>query len=474
LGIDIQYLIGKGEGIDIEFKECKSAINKDVYQTVCAFLNRIGGHILLGVRNDGVVVGVEKSAAYKIKKDFATAINNPQKLNPPFYTNIEEYEIDGETVLYVSVPNSSQVHRLNGRIFDRNEDADIDITDNTVMVAALYARKTNVSIETRLLPHITIVDLDARMIDRVRKMAHNQRSDSEHLWDSLSDLDLLKSANLYGKDPETQTECLNLAGVLLLGNEQLIASVLPQYRTDAILRVKDLDRYDDRDDIRVNLVESYDRLMAFVQKHLNDPFYLEGTQRISIRNKVFREVCSNLLMHREFGSAFPAKLIIENGQVRTENANRPRGYGEIDPKSFSPYAKNPIISKFFHEIGLADELGSGFKNLIKYVPQYAGKEPHFIEKDIFTIVVPIPDEKTNQATVPVSEPVSEPDKETQILEFCKAPRTRAEIQQHLGVSSKGYFLKNHLQPLIQSGRLVMTVPDKPNSRNQKYVAGREK
>ena len=40
--------------------------------------------------------------------------------------------------------------------------------------------------------------------------------------------------------------------------------------------------------------------------------YIEGTQRVSIRNKIFREVCANLLIHKEFSSAYPAKLIIEN------------------------------------------------------------------------------------------------------------------------------------------------------------------
>jgi len=39
--------------------------------------------------------------------------------------------------------------------------------------------------------------------------------------------------------------------------------------------------------ICVNLVESFDRLMAFIEKHLDDPFFLEGTQRVSIRNKMF-------------------------------------------------------------------------------------------------------------------------------------------------------------------------------------------
>ena len=43
-------IIAQGEGVTIEFKECKNAISSDVYPTVCSFLNRFGGHILMGVK----------------------------------------------------------------------------------------------------------------------------------------------------------------------------------------------------------------------------------------------------------------------------------------------------------------------------------------------------------------------------------------------------------------------------------------
>ena len=65
-------------------------------------------------------------------------------------------------------------------------------------------------------------------------------------------------------------------------------------------------------------------------------------------------------------NAFPAKLIIERGQVRTENSNKPHGFGLIDPETFSPFPKNPVIAHFFREIGRADELGSGVRKLMKY------------------------------------------------------------------------------------------------------------
>lgn len=130
-------------------------------------------------------------------------------------------------------------------------------------------------------------------------------------------------------------------------------------------------RYDDRDDIRTNLIESYERLMQFIAKHLNDKFYLEKDQRVSLRDTIFREVVSNILVHREFLNPFPVKFIIENGRVFVENSNKPHGNGTIDPSNFFPFPKNPTIAKFFKEIGRVDELGSGVRNIYKYNKIYS-------------------------------------------------------------------------------------------------------
>ena len=59
-------------------------------------------------------------------------------------------------------------------------------------------------------------------------------------------------------------------------------------------------------------------------------------------------------------------MILEKNKVVFENANIPHFYGELNPSNFAPYPKNPNIAKVFREIGFADELGSGVKNLYKY------------------------------------------------------------------------------------------------------------
>lgn len=64
-----EELIAQGEGISIEFKECKDALPKNVFETLCAFLNRFGGDIFLGLKDDGTIIGVDKDKSKKMKAD---------------------------------------------------------------------------------------------------------------------------------------------------------------------------------------------------------------------------------------------------------------------------------------------------------------------------------------------------------------------------------------------------------------------
>ncbi len=466
----IRKLINKGEGINIEFKESKIKLNKDVFESVCAFLNRIGGHLFLGVRDDGTIMGVDEKLIEKLKKEFISSMNNPMKINPTFYLNIEEIEIDNNTVLYIFVPESSQVHRCNGKIYDRNEDGDLDITNNSSLVAGLYLRKQSTYTENKIFPYAKMEDLESDIFIRVRKLAENQKPN--HPWSSMDELELLKSAGLYLQDVNTGKEGITLGGILIFGKEQLIQAALPHHKTDAILRKENLDRYDDRDDIRVNLIYSYERLMQFIAKHLNDKFYLEGDQRVSLRDKIFREAITNLLIHREFSNPFPAKLIIEKDRVYIENGNRAHGNGIIDPDNFSPFPKNPTIAKFFKEIGWVDELGSGVRNIYKYNKIYSGSEPVFIEDDVFKTIIPLISSKNDQVNDQVGDQASDQvDEEIRILlEFCITPRKMIEIQEFMNYKHKTYFRRKILNPLIKGGLLKLTIPDKPTSPNQKYYS----
>jgi len=385
----LKTLIAKGEGISLEFKTCRDQLSRDAYETVCAFLNRHGGILLLGVNDAGKIAGITPDAIEQIRKDFVTAVNNPQKLSPPTYLSIDGITVDKKHVLVVHVPESSQVHRCNGRIYDRNENGDLDITDSTSQVAHLYLRKQTSFTENRVYPWIQPGDLRADLIERCRRYVRINRRN--HPWLDMSDEQLLKSAQLIQIDPETQKAGVTLAGVMLFGTDAQILQVCPPHRTDCILRKVDVVRYDDRDLIRTNLLDSYDRILAFIQKHLPDPFYLEGIERRSLRDVIFREAASNILIHREYTSGVSARLIIERGRVTTFNANRPHGFGLLDPETSVPYQKNPVLGAFFREIDRADELGSGMRKMMLYGKKYGGADPQLIEGDIFRMVISVPE-----------------------------------------------------------------------------------
>ena len=297
------------------------------------------------------------------------------------YLPVDEFEIDSKTILHVYVPESSQVHNTNRRIFDRNEDGDFDITDNTDLVAAMYIRRQREYTENTVFPYATASDLKQEIIDRARIMATNRNP--HHPWERMTNEEILRSAGLYKKNLQTGESGYTLACILLFGTDEAILSALPHHKTDAIYRVKETDRYDDRDDIRCNLIESYDRLMVFIEKHVDDKFYMENEIRVSARNKLFREVIANMLIHREYSNAYPTKLIIEKDCVKTENGNKARGLGAISLTDFVPYSKNPVIASVFKEIGWAEELGSGVRNFVKYSKVYSGTIPEFIDGDVF-------------------------------------------------------------------------------------------
>ncbi len=384
---EIRNLIQNGEKIDVEFKESKNVLTKDVYDSVCSFNNRKGGHILLGVNDSREIVGVHSEKVDRIIREFTTTINNSQKIYPPLYLTPIPIEIDGKTVIYIRVPEGNQVCRHNGTIWDRSYEGDINITNNAELVYKLYARKQSTYFVNKVYPNFKMDCLDTSVIKKARKKAiiRNQN----HSWKDMSDEELLRSANLILIDPETNREGITLAAILLFGKDNTIMSVLSQHKTDAIFRVENKDRYDDRDVVITNLIDSYDRLIAFGQKHLNDLFVLDGILNVNARDRILREIVSNTLAHRDYSSGFPAKMIIDDEKITVENSNLAHGMGALDLQKFEPFPKNPPISKVFREIGLADELGSGMRNTYKYTQLYSGENPIFEEGDVFRTMIPL-------------------------------------------------------------------------------------
>ena len=386
----VTRVLKQAENIRLEFKEARMALPSTLFETICAMLNREGGDILLGVDDNGNINGIDPSKVNQIKTDLVNLSNNPQKLDPPFILFPLIYKISEKYLMHIQVPVSSQVHKSGNHVYDRSNDGDFKIIQPN-RIAELYNRKKTHYTEGTIYPFLKLEDLDADMFPKVRTLIRN--NNPNHPWLGLNDQQMLQTAGLWRRDMQTGIEGYTLAAALLLGKEETIINILPHYKTDALMRVNNSDRYDDRDYIQSNLINAYERLMDFITRHLPDKFHLEGDQRISLRSKIFREIIANILVHREFTNAFPASVTIFADRVETVNANVPNGGGPISADRFAPFPKNPAIAKFFIQLGRVEELGSGILNVNKYLAAYSpGKKPEFIEADIFKAIIPLSDD----------------------------------------------------------------------------------
>lgn len=140
--------------------------------------------------------------------------------------------------------------------------------------------------------------------------------------------------------------------------------------------------------------------------------------------------------------------------------------------------RNPVIADLFHRMKYTKRRGSGLKKILDEtakLPGYTNQlKPQFRSTSTSFFVVLKNVNYVTSAGDEVSGGVSDevmtdaPSTE-KLLEFCSAPRTRQEMQEFFQIKSDRYFKEKNIRPLLESGRLKRTIPDKPNSRNQKYI-----
>ncbi|MCP5046035.1 MAG: AAA family ATPase [bacterium] len=478
----ILSLLAQKESRILEFKEARRDVPSSLFETVCSFLNRDGGDIFLGVHDSGEIIGIEEPVIDKMIREITINSNNPQVLDPPFILFPEKINVEGRWILYIQIPESSSVFRCKGIVYDRSADGDFKLK-GPERIAALTNKKKGFYSEARVYPFIELSGLDAGVIQKTRNRIYSRNP--EHPWLPLSDEEMLARAGLIKKDIDTGIKGLTLAAVLLFGKEETIQSIIPQYKIDVLVKRHNLSRYDDRLDVRSNLLEAYPTIMSFLGRYLPDPFYMEKDVRLSLREKIFREAVANLLVHREYLHQYPARIIITSEQVVFTNPCNPAFKGNIEVNNYYPHQKNPLISKFFLQLGWVEEIGSGIYNINKYLPLYSpGRKAHFVEDVIFTTTIPIPnlddlqkrDMKgtTTHDTIhdtihdTMHDTMHDAIKITKLLKILKGEMSREEILSKLELKSRDNLRKVYLKPALESDFIELTLPGKLRSKKQKY------
>jgi ATP-dependent DNA helicase RecG len=373
----------RGEGARVEYKTCTEQISESLYETVCSFLNHSGGTILVGVKDNGQIVGVNPDKAEALKTNIITTIKNQKLFLPCPYFTPQILEVDSKVVLLLDIPCGQYVYRYNGKYWDRNGDADIDVTDQTELLLSLFERKNPHLFEERMVDGLTMEHLDSDTFQYCRNILAVKKPN--HAWLQLTNEEILLHTRLAKKDILTGELRLKYAALILFGKEDAIEDFMPRYRFEALFHMctyeqyNDLkqfpNRYDDRRTMRCNLINVYDRLTQFTERYLPNKFYLPTgtTQREDLRWDLFREIVANLCVHTDYSTGYACFFHVFKDRVVTKNPTRllpeiPEG--ELTLQQLGNYTKNPLLVRVFHELSWVEDMGSGIRNILRYAPLY--------------------------------------------------------------------------------------------------------
>ena len=130
-----------------------------------------------------------------------------------------------------------------------------------------------------------------------------------------------------------------------------------------------------------------------------------------------------------------------------------------------PDLRNPSLAVMSEALTSAENRYSGIPTMRRTMKEYGLQAPKF-ENRRDEFVVTFYNTKEEQSAVREKTGSQE-----SLLEFCHIPRTRQEIAAFLGIRTVSYAMEKFVRPLLETGQLSMTIPEKPRSSKQKYFAG---
>ena len=212
-----------------------------------------------------------------------------------------------------------------------------------------------------------------------------------------------------------------------------------------------------------------------------EPIGLSDVQKDAER--AVTEALVNALIHRDY-IVLGSEVHIDMFDDRVEITSPGGMFGggsiqEYDIYSIRSMRRNPVIADLFHRMKYMERRGSGLRKIInesEKLPGYteACRPEFFSTATDFRVVLKnvnyLPEHSIIDETQVKTQVKTQVTISNEILAFCSIPHSKAEIAEHCGYKNTKNFTKKYIRPLLDSKALNMTVPDKPNSRNQKYIA----
>lgn len=451
----------------IEFKKTTGELKEGIISIVSILNKHQNGKLYFGIKDNGEVIGQEVST--KTIRDVSKAIS--ENIEPKIYPTVNKIKLNDKDCILVEFEGDDIPYLAFGRAYMRVGDEDRQLSMKEIRNIILKDENEVGKWENKVSDY-TMQDIDEELL---KGFIEKGREAKRINFPYTNKEEILKKLSLINKN----NELLN-AGHVLFAKEVKLEMQMAIFATETKLTFLDIDQ------VFGNIFELIEIGEGYIRKNIKWPvnFKSGSMERVEIPEipiEAIREALINSIIHRDFKNPKSNEIAIYKDRVEIFNPGEfPEGYTPedfIEGKEGS-MPRNPLIANTLYLSKDIEKWGSGFKRIYEECQKENVKVEFKIKKNGFSVIFyRKTDEELYDLTQNEEKKTYEKtyektyDKtEEKILQFCTEEKTAKEIAEYCGYKSVDRFKRNYLKPLVDNGKIKMTLPDKPKSKNQKYIS----
>ncbi len=459
----------KCEKQHIELKKAAEGAPSKLYDTLSGFSNQVGGGI--------IIFGIDEAAGYEVvgvydaqdlqKKVMEQSLQMEPVVRPLFtVAQVSDKLVVSAEISECDIYDKPCFYRGAGRLrgsYIRVGNSDQPMTEYEIYSYEAFKRRIHDELRT-----VDRASLENLSKDDVTEYMIKLRRQKQNLV-NLEDERILETQGIV------QDGLPTLAGLMLLS--EYPQEFFPQLSVTAmVVQGKEIgelgndgERFIDNKRIEGTIPQMVEGTLAFVRRNMKVKTIIaeDGTRadKPEYPIKAVREIILNALIHRDYSmhtDRSPVRLVMYEDRLELEN---PGGlYGRItvdDLGKASADTRNPYMAGALEIMIDTENRFSGIPTIRTELKKAGMPDPIFIDRrGVFKVIF-------YKKTAAESKDV---DMEQEIINYCITPRSREDLAERFGFEAPTYFIKTYIQPLIEAGKIKMTLPDKPKSKFQKYFS----
>lgn len=459
----------KAEGQTLEVKAAEKGCPQRLYDTLSSFSNQdAGGTIVFGVdeKSSFALVGV-----YDLQDLQKNVTEQCNQMEPPVRAVFTTAEIDGKNVCSAEIPGVDFSERPcyykgKGRSkgsYIRVGDADLPMTDYELY--SYEAFRKHLHDDERPIERASMSTLDAMQTQSYLLQKKLERPGFAQLPEEQA----FEMLNITRNGVPTLAAVMNFC-VYPQGYLPQLAITAVVVPGTEIGQHNGVDpRFLDNKRIEGTIKTMVDDAITFCKRNMKvqtviDPETGRRKDRTEYPVEAIREAVLNALIHRDYShltEGTPVQINFFTDRLEIHSPGSLYGRMTVEQLGHArPDLRNPALAVMTEVLVGAENRYSGIPTIRREMAAHNLPEPVFENRrNEFVVIL------YNGAS---TKPIQETPEEVTLLEYCREPRGRKEIAQFLKLKTASYAMERYIRPLLNEGKLEMTIPEKPRSTHQKY------